>query len=79
MKVVEVHWNDAFVDTDEISQKGAQKLKPYKTVSIGQLFAENEHGVVMVVDSYPKAKKKGRVYNLILWENMTEYWEYEDI
>jgi len=77
-KIVEVHWLDAWVDTDEISVKEALKKKPVETITIGQLIAENDNGVVMVVDSYPKSKKKGRVPNFIPWEMITDYYEFTD-
>ena len=79
MKIVEVWWNDAWVDTNEISVKQALSKKPVLTVSVGQLIAENNEGVVMVVDSYPKSPKKGRVTNMIPWAMIVEYYEYQDI
>ncbi len=79
MKVVEVHWDDAWVDTDEVSVKSAMTKKPVRTISIGQLIAENDEGVVMVVDAYPKSPKKGRVTNMIPWAMIVEYYEYQDI
>ncbi len=79
MKIVEVWWNDAWVDTNEISVKQALSKKPVLTVSVGQLIAENDEGVVMVVDSYPKSPKKGRVTNMIPWAMIVEYYEYQDI
>ena len=79
MKVVEVHWEDAWVDTDEVSVKSAMTKKPVRTISIGQLIAENDEGVVMVVDSYPKSPKKGRVTNMIPWAMIVEYYEFQDI
>lgn len=79
MKIVEVYWNDAWVDTDEISVKQALRKKPILTVTVGQLLAENDDGLVIVVDSYPKSKTKGRVPNFIPWEMVTEYYEYKDI
>jgi len=77
-KVVEVHWIDAWIDFDEITIKQALKKKPEPTITIGQRIAENDDGVVMVCDSYPKRKKKGRVPSLIPWEMITDYYEYED-
>jgi len=78
-KVVEVHWLDAWVDTDEISVTQARKKKPVLTITIGQLIAENNDGLVMVVDTYPKSKNKGRVPNFIPWGIIEEYYEFEDV
>ena len=77
MKIVEVHWQDAWVDTDEISINAALKKKPILTISVGHLIAENEHGIIMVTDTYPKSPKKGRVTNLIPWGMVTDYYEYK--
>jgi len=78
-KIVEVHWLDAWVDTEEITIKQALTKKPVLTITIGQLIAETEHGIIMVVDSYPKSPKKGRVTNMVPWGIVTEYYEYEDV
>jgi len=79
MKIVEVHWDDAWVDTDEISVKQALTKKPIRTITVGQLIAENDDGIVIVVDSYPKSPKKGRVTNMIPWSMVVYYYEYQDI
>ncbi len=79
MKVVEVHWLDAWVSTNSLTVKQALKKQAIKTITVGQLIAENDDGVVMVLDSYPKTPKEGRVVNFVPWAMITEYYEYEDI
>jgi hypothetical protein len=77
VKVVEIHWDDAWVDSGETSIKSATKNKPIQTVTIGFLIAENDNGVTVVADIYPKSPKKGKINNFIPWNVVTEYYEYE--
>ena len=79
MKVVEVHWNDAWVSTACINTKKAATKKPIKTITVGHLIAESDDGIVMVLDIYPDDPKEGRVVNFVPWEMVTAYYEYEDI
>lgn len=78
MKVVEVVWDDAWVDTSEITVKKAKTIKPIRTISVGFLVAENEHGIVMATDTYKGDKKNARVYNHIPWGMVVSYTEYVD-
>ena len=78
MKVVEILWSDAWIDTDDYSVKKAKKLKPIKRTTIGFLVAENEHGVVLVTDLYKKGKKEVSTPMVIGWGMIEEYWEYLD-
>ena len=79
MKIVEVHWNDAWVSTSSITIKKALEKKPIKTITVGHLIAENDDGIVMVLDIYPNDPKEGRVVNFVPWEMVTAYYEYKDI
>jgi hypothetical protein len=78
VKIVEVHWLDAWVDTSEITIKQALKKKPILTISIGHLVAENDDGIVMVTDVYPNSPKKGRITSFVPWGMVAEYYEYQD-
>ena len=57
MKVVEVKWGDAWVDTDDFSLTDAKKLKPIVRSTIGFLITENKEVVVLCTDFYEKEKK----------------------
>ncbi|KKL08771.1 hypothetical protein LCGC14_2572530 [marine sediment metagenome] len=61
MKVCEVLWWDAWIDTKDISIKAAAKLKPILRTTVGFLVAENAHGVVLSTDYFNK-KKVREVY-----------------
>jgi len=77
MKICEVVWNDAWVESGEYSIKRAMKCKPIKTNTIGYLVAENEWGVTLATDIYEKDKKNVKIVNFIPWEMIVD-WEYLD-
>jgi hypothetical protein len=80
MKVCEVLWLDAWVDTDDISLKKAIKLQPIKRTTVGFLISENERGVVLSTDYFNKKKiKEVSTPMVIPWGMIEEYWEYEDV
>ena len=78
MKVVEVEWSDAWVESGDYSIKKAQKCKPIRTSTIGYLVAENEFGVSLATDIYEKDKKNVKIINFIPWGIIEEYWELID-
>jgi hypothetical protein len=78
MKICEVIWDDAWTSTDDITLKQAMKAKPVRTRTVGQVLCENDSGIIFVTDSY-KNKKSGKIPNMIPWEMVIEYWEYEDV
>jgi len=80
LPIVECKWNDAWIDTGDISIKRAQKLKPVARYTVGYLVSENEHGIVLSTDYFPKKRKVTEVSAtmVIPWE-MIEYWEIQDV
>ena len=78
MKTVEVIWDDAHVSTGETTVKKAQKVKPIRTSTVGYLVADNDDGLVIATDTYPKDKKTARIINFIPHGMIVEYWEYSD-
>lgn len=77
MKVVEVEWLDAWATTETSTIKKAQKHKPELTVTIGYLLAENEDGITIATDRYPKSPKQGKIINFIPWGIVSGYWVYD--
>lgn len=75
MKIVEVVWDDAHCSTEDITIKQARKVKPVRTNTIGYLVAENEEGLVLATDRYPKQPKFAKVHNFVPWGMVVEYWE----
>ena len=79
MKVCEVLWWDAWIDTKDISIKAAAKLKPILRTTVGFLVAENTHGVVLSTDYFNKKKVREVSATMVIpWGMMEEYWEYVD-
>lgn len=76
MKVVEVEWLDAHASTSSTTVKRASKTKPVKTLSVGYLIANTEHGLTIVTDRYPDSPKEGRVVNHIPWGMILRWWEH---
>lgn len=76
MQVVEVHWIDAYVSTGEISTKKAARLKPYKTITVGILVDENDEGVTVAMDMWPKHPKLYKAHTFIPWGMVEEVYEY---
>jgi hypothetical protein len=55
-KPVIVHWGDAFIDTDDFTEKDARKTEPVWRKTIGFLVAKNQYGVVLATDEYDRKK-----------------------
>ena len=79
MKVVEVKWGDAWVDTDDFSLTDAKKLKPVVRSTIGFLITENSEVVVLCTDFYEKDKKIISTPMVIPRDMIIDYWEYKTI
>ncbi len=78
MQVVEIHWLDAHVSTDDISIKAAQKTEGILTETIGYLIADNDAGLVVAMDRWPKSPKHVKVHTFIPWGMVVDWWSYED-
>ena len=77
MKIVEVKWGDAWVDTDDFSLTDAKKLKPIVRSTIGFLITENKEVVVLCTDFYEKEKKIINTPMVIPRDMILDYWIYE--
>jgi len=78
VKIVEVIWDDAWADMDEVSIEEAAKLKLYRTHSVGVLVAENDEGLVIAMDYYPKNKKIAKTHAVIPWGMIVEWYELNE-
>ena len=77
MKIAEVVWGDAWIDTDDISIKKAAKLKPIKRSTVGYLVAENKECIVLSTDYFHKDKKQVSAPMIIPWGWILEYHIFE--
>ena len=77
MKVVEVRWGDAWVDTDDFNLEEAKKLTPIVRSTVGFLLSENDQAVVLCTDFYEKDKKIINTPMIIPSNMILDYWIYE--
>lgn len=52
MRVVEILWGDAFIDTDDFDPKEAHATEPCFRYTVGYLIARNQYGYVLATDRY---------------------------
>ena len=76
MKVVEITWDDAWVESGDMSIKRAIKSKPIRTKTVGYLVADTEHGLTVATDIYLKDKKSVKIVNFIPHGMIVEWVEY---
>ena len=77
-KVVEVAWEDAWIDTADLSLSKAKRLNPIKRSTIGYLIADKENCIVLSTDRFHKEKEINAP--MVIPKGMIlEYWEYEII
>lgn len=81
MKIVEVRWLDAFIDTGDLSIKEAKKLRPIKRFTVGYLIDENEHCIILSTDYFPKKKSKVKEISatMVIPRGWIDYWEIQEI
>ena len=77
MKIIEVKWADAWVDTIDISISEAKKLKPVVRTTVGWRISENKEGIILSTDYFNDDKKHINTPMCIPWGIVLEYWEYE--
>jgi hypothetical protein len=77
VKVVEVLWGDAWVDTDDITVAKAVKSKPVYRRTVGFLVADNEDGLVLVTDCFEDNEKEVNTPMFIPHGMVVEWWEYK--
>tara|TARA_R100000687_G_scaffold77480_1_gene70067 strand:+ start:1346 stop:1585 length:240 start_codon:yes stop_codon:yes gene_type:complete len=79
MKVLEVKWEDAWIDTEDFSLKDAKELKPVVRSTVGFLVTENSKAIVLCTDFYEKDKKTISTPMIIPRDMILDYWIYEEV
>ena len=77
MKIVEIKWGDAWIDTSDFSLADAKKLKAIVRTTAGFLIEENSEVVVLCTDVYEKDKKTINTPMVIPRDMIIDYWVYE--
>ncbi len=77
-KVLEVKWEDAWIDTQDVLIEDAKKLKPILRSTVGWLVADNPKEIILATDIYHNDKDKEYVNAIMVIPKgmIVEYWEY---
>jgi len=80
-KVVEVKWEDAWIDTEDVLITDAKKLKPVVRSTVGWLVADNKNEIVLATDIYHTKKEKEYVNAVMVIPKgmIINYGEYKNI
>ena len=76
MRVAEVYWDDAWIDTDDLSIKKAKKLKPCKRSTVGFLVAVKDDCIILSTDRFKKGKEISAPM-VIPMGMILDWWVYE--
>jgi len=76
-KVLEVKWEDAWIDTEDHLISDARKLKPVLRSSVGYLVADNDNEIILCTDRYHSKKDEEYVNAVMVIPKgmVTRYWE----
>ena len=77
MPVVEIIWDDAFSSSGDMTVKKAGKSKPIRTHTVGYLMAENDEGITVCADIYPKDLKTGAHIQFMPHGMIVEWWVWK--
>jgi hypothetical protein len=77
MKLIEVKWADAWVNTIDMSVDDAKELEPIIRTSAGWRVAENTKGIILATDYFNNDSEYINTPMFIPWGVVLEYWEYE--
>jgi hypothetical protein len=75
MNPVVVDWMDAFIDTDDFSQKEADRTEPVRRYTVGWFVSETDEGVVLATDYYDKLKDGYAARMFIPWGMINEWYD----
>ena len=77
--MIEVKWDDAWIDTEDVLIADAKKLKPISRSTVGWLVADNENELILSTDMYHNEKDKEYVNAIMVIPKgmVINYWEYE--
>ena len=71
--VVIVEWGDAFIDTEDFTEKDAVKTTPVYRKTVGFYIAKNQHGIILATDIYSK-KEDGMAAKMFIPWGMVNEW-----
>jgi hypothetical protein len=77
--LVEVKWEDAWTDFQDVDLKRAKKLKPIPRTTVGWLVTENDKCVILCTDYYDKDKSVVNTPIVIPSGMITKLYKYDVI
>lgn len=77
--LVEVKWEDAWTDFQDVDIKKAKKLKPIPRTTVGWLVTENDKCVILCTDYYDKDKSVVNTPIVIPAGMITNMYKYDVI
>lgn len=77
--LVEVRWEDAWTDFQDVDIKKAKKLKPIPRTTVGWLVTENDKCVILCTDYYDKDKSVVNTPIVIPAGMITNMYKYDVI
>ena len=77
--LVEVKWDDAWTDFQDVEVSRAKNLKPIPRTTVGWLVAENDHCVVLCTDYYDKDESVINTPIIIPSGMITQLYKYDVI
>tara|TARA_Y100000593_G_C4039180_1_gene204289 strand:- start:27 stop:350 length:324 start_codon:yes stop_codon:yes gene_type:complete len=78
--IMQVEWEDAWIDTEDHLLEEAEKLKPVLRSSVGYLVADNKNEIILSTDRYHSKHEKKYVNSVMVIPKgmVTRYWEIID-
>ena len=77
MDVVEVLWEDAWVDCKDYSISEMSALAPVKRRTVGYKIRETSQCIILATDLYEQDKTTVHTVMIIPWSAVLELWDYE--
>jgi hypothetical protein len=79
VKIIEVHWVDAWIDTGDVSIKKAKKLKPIERYTVGYLVEETDECIILSTDYFPKKGRTKEVSaTMVIPMGWVKSWEIQE-
>jgi hypothetical protein len=80
VKIVEVYWVDAWIDTGDVSLSKAKKAKPIERYTVGYLIEETDESIILSTDYFPKKGRTKEVSALmVIPMGWIKSWEIQEI
>lgn len=76
MKIVEVRWIDADIDTDDFKADDAENAEPIDRWTCGYYVGETDEVLILATDYYVRPSEHFAARMRIPWGCIKEYWTH---